>query len=111
MEARRSLNYQFPGNEPTHFGNGLQIQISTHSGIPIYFGGPTSPATNPTTAAECSTEAAATAGMGPAARMTRERAVAKNAFTQPASKAPPPHLAASPSLPPHTDENYFGMPA
>jgi len=55
--------------------------------------GPTSPATNAPTAAECNTEAAR-AGMGTAARTTRDRAAAKNAFTQPASKAPPPQLAA-----------------
>jgi len=33
--------------------------------------------TDPPTAAECNTEAAATAGMGTAARMTRVRAAAK----------------------------------
>jgi len=40
------------------------------------------------------TEAEATAGMGTAACMTRVRAAAKNAFTEPPSTAPPPELAA-----------------
>ena len=40
--------------------------------------GLTTPTTDPPTAAECNTEAEATAGMGTAARMT----AAKNAFTQ-----------------------------
>ena len=35
---------------------------------------PTTPTTDPPTAAECDTDAVATAGMGTAARMTRERA-------------------------------------
>ena len=39
-------------------------------------------------------EATVTAGMGTAARMTRVRAAAKNAFTEPPSTAPPPELAA-----------------
>ena len=43
--------------------------------------------TGPPTAAECTTEAEATAGMGTAARMTRVRAAAKNAFTEPPSTA------------------------
>ena len=42
-----------------------------------------------TKSSECDTDASATAGMGTAARMTRERAAANNAFTQPASTAPP----------------------
>ena len=55
--------------------------------------GLTTPTTDPLTAAECNTEAEATAGMGTAARMTRVRAAAKNAFTEPPSTAPPPQLA------------------
>ena len=39
--------------------------------------------TEPPTAAECTTEAEATTGMGTAARMTRVRTAAKNAFTEP----------------------------
>ena len=49
--------------------------------LPKCLGGPTSPTTDPPTAAECNTDAAATAGMGTAARMTRVRAAAKNAST------------------------------
>jgi len=41
--------------------------------------------TDPPKAAECNTEAEATAGMGTVARMTRVRAAAKNAFTEPPS--------------------------
>ena len=48
--------------------------------------------TDPTTAAERNTEAEATAGMGTAARMTRVRAAAKNAFTEQPSTAPPSQL-------------------
>ena len=44
--------------------------------------------TDPPTAAECNTKSATTAGMGTTARMTRVSAAAKNAFAQPASKAP-----------------------
>ena len=39
-------------------------------------------------------EVEATAGMGTAACMTRVRAAAKKAFTEPPSTAPPPELAA-----------------
>ena len=56
--------------------------------------GPTTHASNPPTAAECST--AASAGMGTAARTTRKRAAAKYAFKQPGAKAPPPLLAPPP---------------
>ena len=52
--------------------------------------GLTTPTTDPPTAAECNTETEATAGMRTAARMTRVRAAAKNAFTEPPSTAPPP---------------------
>ena len=38
------------------------------------------------------TEAAATAGMDTAARMTRVRTVAQNAFTEPPSTAPTPQI-------------------
>ena len=43
--------------------------------------GLTTPTTDPPTAAECNTEAEATAGMDTAARMTRVRAAGKNAGT------------------------------
>ena len=50
--------------------------------------------TDPPKATVCNTEADATEGMGTAAHMTRVRAAAKNAFTEPPSTAPPPELAA-----------------
>ena len=62
--------------------------------------GASTPTTDPPTGAECNTEAEATAGMGTATRMTRARAAAKNAFTEPPSTAPPAQLAAPPSPPP-----------